>query len=130
MTAKSRPEAGLRTRGRAFWDHAAEEFELSPAESELLIEVCRHLDLLDALKDQIEEDGLSVTGSQGQVRSHPALSEIRAARLALGSMIAQLQLPDEDGQVVPTRRQVSARKAANVRWRPDTAKAGVRRGSA
>jgi hypothetical protein len=109
--------SGLGDRGRRFWRAVLGIYELSRAEVELLAEVCRVLDELDELRALIAEDGMSVHGSTGQRRLHPAVSEIRQRRALLGRLLSQLQLPDpETGQTPQTPAQARARKAARARW--------------
>jgi len=44
----------------------------------------------------VDQEGTTVLGSTGQVRVHPAFGELRQYRLALGRLLAQLNLPDVD----------------------------------
>jgi hypothetical protein len=118
---------GLGARGRAFWRTVQADYDLDVAEIELLVEVCRALDECEALHAVVERDGRTVPGSRGQVVAHPALSELRSTRLMLGRLLAQLELPDEDGSSLPTPLQARGRRAASSRW---AATAGQRRGSA
>src|SRR4051794_10802227 len=64
------PDA-LGARGSAFWVHALDAFDLDRHEQELLVQVCRLLDRLDALRAAVEADGTVVTTARG-VRVHPA----------------------------------------------------------
>lgn len=105
---------GLGQRGAAFWSTIVDEFELSPPELELLTEACRTIDLCERLAEQVDSDGLMVPGSMGQDRLHPAVTELRGARLSLGRLLGQIDMPDEDGQSVPSPRQVSASRAGAV----------------
>src|SRR6056297_2902151 len=89
---------GLGVRGERFWRAVNATYELDLDESELLVEVCRMLDDLDALREAISEDGVVVDGSKGQQRSHPALAELRQTRIAAGRLLAQLALPDPDAE--------------------------------
>jgi len=110
-TPSARPPSaprGLGTRGRRFWRWAVREFDIGRAERELLAEVCRVLDTVDALQGQIAEDGDVVGG-----KPHPAHVELRQQRLALGRLLAQLDIPDEAIDSPTTTR---ARKAARSRW--------------
>lgn len=112
--------AGLRARGRRYWDSVIGEFDLTATELELLRETCRTLDDLDSLERAVRRDGVTVQGSTGQTRAHPALAEIRGLRVVLSRLAAQMQLPDEEGAAVPSAASLRAQKAANDRW------AGVR----
>jgi hypothetical protein len=114
--------ADLGTRGRAFWRRTLAVFDLSEVELELLRECSRLLDECEALRGSVDVDGVTVKGSAGQVRVHPALSELRSHRLALGKLLAQLALPDEDMDALPSPTRARAQKAAATRWR---AKAGA-----
>ncbi len=116
MPSKPRPPTDLGARGRRFWQATMRTYDLSGPEQELLAEVCRLLDELDALQAVVDADGLTVTGSTGQVRVHPALNELRQHRLAVGRLLGQLELPDEDEQSVPSPASLRAAKAARARW--------------
>jgi len=75
----------------------------NPGEVELLSEVCRMLDDIEGLRGRVAEEGL--TGK--------AAVELRLARLALGRLMAQLNL--EVG-TVESPASSRARRAAEVRW--------------
>ena len=69
MTASKdleRVPEGLGPRGSAFWVSAQTELEFDTRETDLLIEVCRTLDMIDSLTAAIASDGIMLTGSQGQ----------------------------------------------------------------
>jgi hypothetical protein len=108
--------ARLKARGRGFWDQALAVYDLSGTELALLAEACRTMDELEALSATLSRDGLTVEGSTGQTRVHPALGELRAARVVLSRLLAQLALPDDDGQAVPSATRLRAVKAAGTRW--------------
>jgi hypothetical protein len=120
MPSKPKTKPLFGPRGLAFYDYALADFDLSKAESEILMEACRTLDDLEALAKAIERDGITVTGSTGQTRAHPALAEMRNHRLALGRLLGLLELPDEAGEQLPSYRQAQARSAgrlgAQKRW--------------
>ncbi|MBA2531142.1 MAG: terminase [Nocardioidaceae bacterium] len=127
MTTSSKPPrapAGLARRGARFWRRVVGPFHLDDAETELLVEVCRALDECEALHAVVDEQGRTVAGSRGQVVAHPALSELRQTRLMLGRLLAQLELPDEDGDALRSPLQARGRRAATSRW------GGARRGTA
>ena len=113
---------GLGSRGRRFWRSVALEFEPSASETELVTEVCRLLDEIDVLEAGVREQGVTVTGSRGQPRPHPSLSELRQHRLAVGRLLAQLNFPDADVDSPTTSR---ARKAAESRWSGHTNRKGA-----
>lgn len=120
MTAPATPK-GLKVRGRGFWQRTVKAFDLSDLELELLAEVCRLLDEVDELRASVEAEGMTVKGSTGQLRVHPAVGELRQHRLALGRLLAQLELPDEEGESLPSPTVARGRKAANRRWAPHRA---------
>lgn len=113
---KPKAPAGLGTRGRRFWSDTVATFELERDELELLAEVCRTLDEIEQLREAVSVHGAVTEGSRGQVRTHPALGELRMARSTLARLLAQLALPDEQGQAPESFNTARARKAANVRW--------------
>jgi hypothetical protein len=115
--------AGLGPRGAGFWEAVTGSFVLDVAERELLVECARLVDECEELSSVLERDGRSVLGSQGQPRVHPAVGELRASRLALGRLLAQLALPDEDGASLSSPLSARGRVGAGSRW-------GARRGPA
>ncbi len=121
-TRKPATPADLGARGRKFWRTTMAGFELSDVETELLVECARLLDECESLRNAVDEEGVTVAGSTGQPRVHPALGELRQHRLALGRLLAQLALPDVADDKLPSPAQVRGRKAAQSRW------AGSKRG--
>jgi hypothetical protein len=119
MTGHTPKPSRLGPRGQSFLDAITGGFALSGAELELLAEVCRMLDEIDGLNAAVVRDGITVEGSTGQVRVHPALGEARQHRLALGRLLAQLCLPDEDGAALASPVSARARAAAQARWKRD-----------
>lgn len=93
-------------RGRRFWRAVLADHECRPDELELLAEAARMLDLADALRETVSEDGLTVEGSRGQVTTHPALTELRQVRQELRHTLRELDLPDPPA--VPEGRRLRA----------------------
>jgi hypothetical protein len=112
--------AELGERGAAFWRATVEGFELRADELQLLLEVCRSLDLADALQAEIPAGrGFVVGGSRGQPVISPVVSELRSVRLAIGAMLKQLRLPDDETDGRPTlsqMRSAAGQKGAQSRW--------------
>jgi hypothetical protein len=88
---------------------------LRPDELVLLESACGTLDLLHSLEVGMAGEPLTVKGSMGQLREHPLLSEARAQRALLRSLLVALKLPDDSG-VAAGNRSVKARAAAQSRW--------------
>jgi hypothetical protein len=134
MTAESPPEAvpdpeppaGVTARGAAFWRSVAADFDLTDSDLELLAEAVWFMSEIDALREALAHDGVTVTGSRGQRRVHPAVGEVRQHRLALARILKQLDLPAEDEES-DSQTTKDARAAANVRWDMERAR---RRGQA
>ncbi len=111
-----KPPSGLGARGRAFWDQAVGAYELSESELVILAECCRLLDECESLRQAAAHGGTMVVGSNGQPRVHPAIGELRQHRLALGRLLSQLALPDEDDTALLTPLGARGRAAARKRW--------------
>ncbi len=118
MTTTRKPVTppDLSVRGRSFWRSTLAAFELSDVELELLMECARLLDECESLRKAVDADGVTVAGSTGQKRVHPALGELRQHRLALGRLLAQLALPDVEEETLLSPAQSRGRKAAQKRW--------------
>jgi hypothetical protein len=112
-----RPPKRLRRSGRALWRDVVAEYVLTAAELRLLGEVCAVADRIDALEQVLAEEGVVSEGSTRQRVVHPAVSELRQQQLAFGRLLAQLSLPDPEGGVVRSPRQLRAQRAAQAQWR-------------
>ena len=87
------------------------------SEREVLAEIVATLDEIDLLKAAIEKEGVTVTGSQGQTRTHPGLTDIRSHRLALQRLLSALGLPDEDElSSMKSPMQLRSAQANKKRW--------------
>lgn len=120
------PPAGLAARGRRFWRETVEKYDLNAAEMLILQETCRTLDDLDRLADAIAADGVTVLGSAGQTVVNAALTEARGQRLALHRLVSALNLPDAEGEAVPSPQRIRAKRAAASRWRDHQTDAELR----
>jgi hypothetical protein len=94
--------ADLGPRGASFWRHVTSSCDIGRPEQELLLEVCRTLDTVEALQE-----------AAGDLRT---LAELRQQRLALGRMLGQLEIPDDVDSTLESPATVRARRAANARW--------------
>lgn len=107
----SKAPTSLGRRGRATWTALTGVYEFDAHEEELLAEVCRVLDVLDALDAVVRRDGILAEGG----RVSPAAVEARQQRLTLARLMGALRLPDESGKSL-TPSQVHAQRAAQSRW--------------
>jgi P27 family predicted phage terminase small subunit len=115
-TTRPKAPTGLGTRGKRVWRRLHDHYAFSPAETELVVEVCRTVDTLEQLAEVVAADGTTSIGSKGQTVAHPALQELRQQRIALGRLLAQLDVEDVDGRAVPSPQTLRARTAAAARW--------------
>lgn len=81
-----------RSRGEALHDSVSKTYALDPAETEILVEVGRLLDHINAVHAAVGGE-LTSTGSTGQLVAHPLLGELRAARRQLVELLAALNIP-------------------------------------
>jgi hypothetical protein len=91
-------------------------WELNLDETELLVEICRQLDVVEALAAVLDANGVMTLGSKGQPVVHGAVAALTSARALLGRQLAQLGLPDPQGESVDSPRTAQARRAAQARW--------------
>ena len=82
---------GLGTRGKAFYEAVTGDLLLEAHEGQLLLEVCRTLDRLDALNTIISRQGYLMADG----KANPALVECRLQSVTLARLVASLRLPDE-----------------------------------
>lgn len=113
----------LDTAGRALWRRFVDRFEFDLHELSILEAACRQADDVATLEGLVADDGMTVPGSSGQPRLHPAVAEARNGRLALGKLLAQLRLPEE-AQPIRSEASTRAQRAAEARWAAERAKRG------
>lgn len=108
MTTPNTPETdcpdGLKWNGRKLWQATVAEFELSEHETNLLLQACRQVDILDLLQAHVDVDGPVIDGPTGP-RIHSALIELRQGRIALARLLAALGLPTGDADADGPKRQ-------------------------
>lgn len=100
------------TPGERFLAALEQEAELGPDARAAAESIAAHLDTIADLEALIEKDGYMTRGSRAQPRLHPAVAELRQARLALSTMLKALGL--EDGEQPRTSQAGAA--LARKRW--------------
>lgn len=116
-----RPPSGLGPSGRALWKKVHTAAALRDDEVRVLYDACRSADEVDVMTEALAAaPSVVVLGSAGQQRAHPLIAEVRAHRLLLARLLAQLALPDDDSSDAAARqtgqRSQKAREAAHARW--------------
>jgi hypothetical protein len=97
MTVKRSNPAppGLGVAGKRLWRNTFENYELHPAETVILGEICHCVDEITLLEAALATArSLTTKGSRGQPVAHPLLGELRAHRVVLRALVRQLGLPD------------------------------------
>jgi phage terminase small subunit len=89
MTLPKAP-AGLSRRSVRLWKAVLEEFELSPAELELLRSALVALDRADQAAEVITAEGVTTTDRYGGAKMHPAVDVEARNRALYGRFVAQL----------------------------------------
>ncbi len=105
---------GLGAAGQALWKAITGRWDLDNRESAILAHAARTADLIDQLEHLLDEQGLTVAGSNGQPRLSPLPTEIRQQRLTLEKLLNALSLPVAEGESprVSRRSELAARR----RW--------------
>jgi len=114
-----RTPPGFGPRGRRLWRDTCAAFELSHGELEVLGLTCRALDRVQNLEEALRDAPSTVTGSRSQPVAHPLASELRAEVLLASKLLAQLGLPQSDGDGSEwdgLSASARARKASRARW--------------
>ena len=110
------PPIALGDDGLRLWNGVRAQYEFRPDELELLLAACRTLDEVARLEEALATADVLVTGSRGQVRSNPLVSEVRAHRLALRALLSTLGIPDLEEGADPMARSDAGRQLAAQRW--------------
>jgi hypothetical protein len=104
----------LSSRAAGFWARTVDNYDLTDGELELLAECVVTMSEIDALREALAADGVTVAGSRGQRRVHPAVGEVRQHRMALARLLKAIALPAEDESESWATK--NARAAALARW--------------
>ena len=109
MGGKPRMPAGLAAGGRRLWREIIDVYEFDPAETRVLVDLCRQADLVDELAAAVAADGVMVPTADGTGKKlNTAVTELRQARLAVARLAAVLKLPelaDDDERPRQQRRE-------------------------
>jgi hypothetical protein len=106
----------LGARGRELWDELQTVYQFDKHEENMLAEVCRVLDVIEALIESIASHGVMVEGSQGQPVLNSAVSELRQQQTNFARMLPLLNLGEADSARVLSLTESRAKRAANARW--------------
>ena len=108
-----KPPDGVKTAGRRLWRSVLSEFELDEHEMVLLRQAVRVADVCDDLQAVVDVEGPLVT-VRGELRTHPAVVELRQQRIVLARLIVALRVPigDQDHGAKTTPAQRLQRRAA------------------
>ncbi len=108
--------AGLGARGESLWAHVFDAYQLGPDEVEVLVELCRTVDMAEVLAVECLERPM-VEGRFGRT-VNPAVRELRQQRAEMRHLAAALGLPDSTGKPnIESGNTKRARRAANARWK-------------
>lgn len=108
---------GLGKSGKKLWRDVVKTYQLRSDELQILEQMARTSDTIDALQAVIDAEGMMATGSMGQAVVHPAVQEIRQHRTLFRQHAQRLDLPDaEGGGTAAAKRSAKAKAAANARW--------------
>lgn len=117
MTTTPKAPTGLSKRSRDLWVAVLHDYDLGPAELEVLRGALVSLDRADEAADVLKVDGLSAPDRYGSPKAHPLLDVEQRCRTAFRQSVRQLGLEVEDDTGrAPHPKSVRARKAADVRW--------------
>lgn len=107
----------LKERGGTLWSEIHSIYEFDAHETVMVEELCRTVDMIAALSDAIESDGVMLSGSQGQPVLNGAVAELRQQQQALARLLTVLNLGAAAGGVsLQSEITARAQRAANARW--------------
>ena len=117
MTTTPKAPSGLTKRSRDLWSAVLADYDLGPAELEVLRGALESLDRADEAAKVLKAEGLSTVDRYGSPKAHPLLDVEQRCRTAFRQSVRQLGLEvEDDAGRAPHPASVRARHAANVRW--------------
>jgi phage terminase small subunit len=90
---RKRYPRALQVSGKTLWNNIINQYALDPAEHVLLEQLCRTVDVLDRINADLDEMGVTVSGSTGQPRVNPLLAERREQIKIVDRLQMALALP-------------------------------------
>jgi P27 family predicted phage terminase small subunit len=97
------PPAELQEAGRQIWRNVMERYVIENSHQQLLKLACLSADSAASMREQIEREGRTVTGSTGQLAAHPLIACEGAAQKRVAHFLKQLGLFDEAKREKPGR---------------------------
>lgn len=113
MTVEIKAPTGLKPRSRKLWKTVTADYQLRADELDVLEDICREMDLIDALEIAMKNAPYTVRGSQGQEVINPLVAELRQHRATKKSLWSLLKLPDDEQAAPGINAQ---RKGGLSRW--------------
>ncbi len=108
MSVPAAPK-GAGPAGRRLWRSVLADFELAEHEMALLRRAVHVTDVCARLQDLVDEQGPMVRDRHGEIRTHPALVELRAQSVLLARLVVALRVPlgdqDDAHQAAASRPQ-------------------------
>lgn len=97
MSTRRATPPDLGPAGVETWESVARCFRLEDHEAKILHEAAHTADLIAELAADVEREGRTAVTASGSPKLHPAVTEVRQQRIALGKLIASLRLPEAPG---------------------------------
>jgi P27 family predicted phage terminase small subunit len=89
-----RPPAHLSKAAKRWFKFVAATYVLDATGALLLARACESLDLAEAARERIAQDGLTMRAGTGALKAHPLVAVVLRARGQFASMVEQLDLDD------------------------------------
>jgi len=115
-----KPPVHLSSSSQQLWRITVQRYELAEHHLRLLQLLCEAWDRTQQAREQLNQEGLTVRGAEGGVRSHPAAAIERDNRLAVARLIRELDLdieaprPDWTGPPALRSNNRGGRRASKV----------------
>jgi phage terminase small subunit len=116
------PPEGLRTAGQALWrqtiDGVQDGWKLDCNDLTVLEECCRLRDAEVRLQRRVDQEGLLIKGSEGQMVVNPAVRELRMTRALVMASIKKVEIarPRQRTGHLDKRGRDQLRDARSKRW--------------
>ncbi len=115
----TRTPSKLGPKGRNLWKSMVDRVAFEPHELVQLEMICRTVDRIHLIEDELHGQPLMIDGSMGQMVAHPLIGEVRAQNGHLSTLISRLGVPVDDDEAKQDKaaRSSSARTLAEARWK-------------
>src|SRR5262245_56014300 len=109
----------LSKEGKTFWNRILRRYDMEEHELRVLQAAIESWERMQAAREQLGREGLTIAGREGGMRAHPCIGIERDAKASFAQLIKQLKLNEDDAPKQMGRPTESQSKYNKRLWDVD-----------